>query len=306
MNWKLKSAIQRACASVPVPGHAVYYALQRGFNRKHIKPDPLEMLEACAKLVERLREAQVDVAGARVMEVGTGRRLDMPIGFYLAGAASTITFDLHRYLKPGMVMLTLDRIRQNREAVLGYFGPAIEERLNALCSITQFPDLLKLTGIEYRAPADASKTGLPDRSIDIQISYTVLEHIPGPVLVAILREANRILAPQGVALHHIDLSDHFEQQDPSISAINFLQFSEEQWRKYGANQFAYHNRLRVGSYAEIYRESGHEILQWNPSIDRRSQKVLKEGFPLDAAFRDTSPEDLCTTVLHVLSRPART
>ena len=113
MNWKLKSGIQRICAALPVHREAVYYALQRSFAGLRIRPDPLEMLKECARLVAHLREAQVSVAGARVMEVGTGHRLDMPLGFYLAGAASTITFDLHRYLKPAMVMHALERIRTN-------------------------------------------------------------------------------------------------------------------------------------------------------------------------------------------------
>ena len=38
-----------------------------------------------------------------------------------------------------------------------------------------------------------------------------------------------MLSPQGLALYYIDLSDHFSHDDHSISAINFLQFSDEQW-----------------------------------------------------------------------------
>ena len=205
MNWKLKSAAQRICAALPGRQETVYYALQRAFGNIQGKPHPLSMLSECARLVVRLNEAGVSAEGARILEVGTGRRLDMPIGFYLAGAASTITFDLHRYLKPSLVMAVLDLIREHRVAIRGYFAPltnhpGLDRRLDALCSVTAFPDLLKLAAIDYRAPGDASATGLPAGSVDIHTSYTVFEHIPSPVLKAILNEANRVLAPNGVAL----------------------------------------------------------------------------------------------------------
>jgi hypothetical protein len=30
-------------------------------------------------------------------------------------------------------------------------------------------------------------------------------------------------------VHNIDFTDHFSHSDPSISSVNFLQFSESQW-----------------------------------------------------------------------------
>jgi SAM-dependent methyltransferase len=305
MNWKLKSAIQRSCASLPAGQESLYYFLQRTLGSLRRPPDPLPMLSECARLVRLLADSGVEAQGARVMEVGTGRRLEMPIGFYLAGARSVITFDLHRYLKPELVMQSVAAIRANRETVTEYFGECegLLDRLDLLCSTTNFSELIELTRIEYRAPADAAATGLPDGSIDIQMSYTVFEHIPGEILKAILMEANRILAPDGVALHHIDPSDHFSHEDPSISSINFLQFPRQQWDYYADNQFAYHNRLRADEFSDIYEECGHRIAQWIPKVDQRSIELLRNGFALDAQFRGKPADILCTTVLQVLSRP---
>lgn len=310
MNWKMKAAIQRTCAALPAGQESVYYLLQRTFGSLRRPPDPRFLLQESARLTARLGEAGVPINGARVMEVGTGRRLDMPLGLYLCGAASVITFDLHPYLKPRLVMQTIDAIRERKEEVRGYFAPvceaaALDSRLSALCAVSTFDELRRVTGIEYRAPADAAATGLPAHSIDIQISYTVFEHIPGPILKAILVEANRILTPGGVALHHIDPSDHFWHEDASLSPIHFLQFSEKQWKHYGDNQFAYHNRLRATEFRSIYEESRHEILQWLPHVDQRCLALLENGFPLDSSFRGMDRENLCTTVLHVLSRPMR-
>ena len=154
----------------------------------------------------------------------------------------------------------------------------------------------------YRSPADAAHMDLPDGGIDLQTSYTVFEHIPGPVLAAILREANRLLSKGGVACHHIDPSDHFSHEDPAISAIHFLRYSEAEWDRYAGNQFAYHNRLRTHQYRRIYEECGHEILQWKEIVDSRSLAEIRGGFPLHEEFRPLAPEILSTVVVRAISR----
>ena len=241
------------------------------------------------------------------MEVGSGRRLDMPIGFYLAGAASIVTVDLHRYLRPELVMACVAAIKRDPEPFRTIFlsvasQSEIDKRLERLFAARNLADLLKRTNIEYLAPADAQHTGFGAASVDIQFSYTVLEHIPVDVLVGILREAKRILKPDGVALHHIDLSDHFAHDDPSISFVNFLQYSDQEWASIADNQFGYHNRLRGQDYAEIYREAGHNVLFWNAFVDQRSLVTLQHGLALDRRFANVSPEALAVNVVRILSR----
>ena len=117
--------------------------------------------------------------------------------------------------------------------------------------------------------------------------------------------ANRILASGGVALHHIDPSDHLSHGDPSILPINFLRFSDDEWHRIAGNQFAYHNRLRATEYARLYEDSQHEVLIWKPHVDEASLRAVENGFPLDPKFREYSPEVLSTLVLQVVSRPSR-
>ena len=62
------------------------------------------------------------------------------------------------------------------------------------------------TKIRYYSPCDAAATGLAPGSVDIHLSYTVFEHIRGPVLVQILNEASRVLSERGALIHHIDLA----------------------------------------------------------------------------------------------------
>ncbi len=308
MNWKTKCLIQRACAALPIGKESAYYFLQSNFGAGRFPPNPMPNLREMATIASDLASLGFSIEGKRVMEVGTGRRLDMPMAFYLLGAASVITVDLRRYLRYELVPKSLLILLKAQDEVRALFEPFVgktilDNRLEKLASLQTAAEIMNVAGIQYKSPADASRTDFPDGSIDLQFSYTVFEHIPGPVLIAILRETNRILSPRGLACHHIDPSDHFSHDDQSISQINFLHYEEEDWSYYNDNQFAYHNRLRVTDFDAIYHEVGHEKLLWRTWKDQRSLKELSEGMPLALPYRNVDPEILATTVVRAITRP---
>jgi SAM-dependent methyltransferase len=308
MNWKLKAAVQRACAALPLGREAAYYSLQRTFGLVGDPDVPLMMQRETAMIATELRAHGFDLRDKRVMEIGTGWRVDMPIGLHLCGARSVVTYDLHRYLKPRLVMSAVTALARQRKAVSEIFGEVadpgeVEHRLDRLARAADVLELFRLAGIEYHAPADATRSGLPSGSVDLHLSYTVLQHVPYPVLVEILREASRVLSSGGLACHHIDLSDQFAQADASISRSNFLRYSDEEWATYSSNQFAYHNRLRVSDYERLYRDAGHQIVGWVTEIDDRSRRELANGFRVADRFRGLTPEVLATDTLRAISRP---
>jgi SAM-dependent methyltransferase len=312
MNWKQKAFIQRSCAALPFGREAAYYFLQRSCGSLRHDPDPMPNLREAAGIAADLAAQGTPAEGRRVMEVGSGRRLDMPLAFYLLGAASVSTVDLHPYLKTGIVLKAAAAIVAQRDEVAALLAPytseaALSERLDRLASVSALPELFHQTKISYHAPVDATRTPFPDGSFDLQFSYTVFEHIPYEVLLGILRECRRILAPGGIACHHIDLSDHFAHDDPSISFVNFLRYEEAEWSAYNDNQFAYHNRLRAGDFERLYREAGHEILEWRTWQDKRGRQELSSGgFPLAGRFRGLSAETLATVGIRSFSRAEET
>jgi SAM-dependent methyltransferase len=309
VNWKVKAAIQRACATLPVGGEAIYYSLQRTFGLLRDPARPLAMQRAGALIAGELRDHAFEIRGKRVMEVGTGWRVDLPIALFLCGAKSIVTYDIHRHLKPRLVTSAIATLWRNRERVADILAPfadrdELADRLKRLARAADIRDVFGIAGIEYRAPADATRSGLPAGSIDLHLSYTVLQHIPYAVLIDLLREAGRVLAPGGLACHHIDLSDQFARADASISRAHFLRYSDAEWAPYGANQFAYHNRLRAADYERLYREAGHEIVGWVTRVDERSLREIAGGFPLAEPFRGLAPAMLATDTIRAISRPA--
>ena len=313
MNWKTKAFIQRACAALPAgSSQAAYYRIQRTLGSFRHPPDPLEKLVLLRDVLEDLSVLGFRIEGKRILEVGTGWRAEIPMLFYVLGAARIDTFDLNRYLRPELMLPSVARLCALGERVVEILGAyadpgAIRKRLASLRTVSTLDDFLQTAGIVYHAPADATATGLPAGSIDLHFSYTVFEHIPRPELVRILLEANRLLDPaHGLSCHHIDFSDHFSHSDPSISAVNFLQFESAEWTRYSSSPWAYHNRLRIYDFQAIYQESGQAVLSWKAPVDERCLRVLQSGaVPLASLYQGKPLDQLAVLGVRAISRQAR-
>jgi len=294
-TWRQKAAILNAVARLPQPiGDRLYYAIQRtagGLRRV----DPEDRFRAALNIAVRLEANGCSLANATVLEVGTGWRLNIPLALWLLGAQRVVTVDLHRYLRPALVRTDLATIRAELERYRALFGPraasdCFRRRFDQLLAFRgTSADLLRLTGIDYRAPADATRLQLENQSVDAYVSFTVLEHIPPAALAAILREGQRVLRPHGLQVHFIDFSDHSAHTDPSISSVNFLQYDDATWDRIAGNRYAFHNRLRVDELTALVQGSGIEIIALDTAPDARSIAALEAGLPLAARFQGKAP-----------------
>lgn len=300
MGYRLKAAIQQVVALLPNGlANTAYYFLQRRFGRLR-EIDPLPYFQNALTLIRAAGPANC-IDGRVVFEVGTGRTANIPLAFWLAGAKRVITFDLNRYLRPELMLESIHACRPRLIEIVQLFKnngvPLHQDRLQALIACESASSVLTLAGIEYHAPADAAGTGLADASIDWHVSVNVLEHIPPQILIAILTEARRILRPDGLLIHQVDPSDHFAHTDHSLHAVNFLRYSESQWKRIAGNQFMYQNRLRFPEYLRMVDETGFRITASETEIDGPALSQLNKGFPVHVDFRHYAPEDLAVTKL---------
>lgn len=118
-----------------------------------------------------------------------------------------------------------------------------------------------------------------------------------------MKEAKRILKKNGIAIHLIDLSDHFQHQDKSITSINFLRYSEKEWDRIAGNEFAYCNRLRASDYLTLFEELGFDVCRYEIQEDDEARQRLEDGFQVDERFGDRSISDLCITQVRVVVKP---
>ena len=316
MKWRTKARVQNLIAALPGPlAQFFYYRMQRSFGGLRA-PTPVKRIEAGFTLARALRPYR-SLTGASVMEVGTGRSLGLPLVCWLLGAERVITVDVTVYLRPEILRSDLAYCKAHkawlRDLLAQHEGGsgAANTRLDELLELElQVParqlldEVLQRCCITYLAPCDASAPDLQAGSLDVQLSRAVLEHIPPDELRRLLEGATRLLKPDGHCAHWIDLSDHFQHGDDSISRINFLRFTDAGWERLAGNRFMYMNRLRASQYLALFADSGLEVLNVQGVVDEEGRALVESGeLPLAAKFRQLSASDLATTSQLVVASP---
>jgi SAM-dependent methyltransferase len=305
MNWKLKAHTLAILSRLPA-GWRIYHSLQAWLANQ---VNAGESISRALEVVELIRDAGNDPFQGVYVEIGTGWRPFLPFMLYLLGADRVITFDVNPWLNEAYVLET--------HRALGEQLPLIADRLRlnvtdlqrryqaAVPKSKDLHGLLQAFHMEYRCPADARWTGIGDESVDFLCSSNVLEHIPSAILRDIHREALRILRPGGLAVHRFNPGDHSSHVDPSVTAVNFLRYSERQWLWYGGYGLAYHNRLRCVQHEKLFEEVGFTVLTKRVRIDSRSlEAIQKKEIAVHPDFTEFQPEELAADYMWaVCQRP---
>jgi hypothetical protein len=181
----------------------------------------------------------------KVFEFGAGKSLAQNL--YLSDTVNEqLVVDLNPMIELGLV----ENVREQLSKIIVLKSNSI---------IKKIEDFEKY-GIHYKAPYDASKTDLSDKSIDACISTNTLEHIPESSIVSIFSELRRTLKDSGIISAQIDYSDHYAHTDDTISLLNYLKFDDKTWKRYNHNCH-YQNRLRHYDYLRIFKEIGFIVVE---------------------------------------------
>ena len=232
-----------------------------------------DLLEWSLRMAAALADAGAQIPGSTVVEIGTGWVPILPLVFRMAGASEIITVDQDRLMDRNTFLHAISSIHKNMDRLLRQTGipkelfdlrrlpSRQEETLGTLCN---------QSGVTYKAPSDFMD--LAPGSADFIVSRTVLEHIPEPALRNIFAHAAKVLRPGGMMCHEIDMSDHFEHRDKSISTVDMLGLDDAAWAPKIHDPQDYQNRLRRFEFGEILRDGGWEIVQMDgepypPALD---------------------------------------
>jgi SAM-dependent methyltransferase len=245
-----------------------------------------------------------------LLEIGTGRRINVPLALWLMGAERVLTMDINPYLKEELIKEDISFIHQNQQAIREVFSSRIlEDRLSALLNLTSqewcLSDLLDLAKIVYLSPADARNIPLASGTVDYCVSYNVLEHIELDVLRNILIEVNRVTSENAIFVHCIDYSDHFSHSDASISSINFLKYSDERWNRIAGNRYMYANRLRHDDFIQLFRRANRKVIDVETKKDTSALGMMRAGKLVVSERFEEKPEDvLAITSAWIVSEKA--
>jgi SAM-dependent methyltransferase len=139
---------------------------------------------------------------------------------------------------------------------------------------------------------DFVSSNLMDHSIDLVSSRSVLQYFPD--FPRALSELKRIMAPGGIAYHHIDLTDCRVYGSPEeYHPWSFL--TEEAWPEWKQNRFR-HSEIRT-----CFLKAGFEILRFEGREEKMPERIRKN---LKGKFREITDEDLNNTgVFCVVRKP---
>ncbi|MGR3302934.1 MAG: hypothetical protein ACUZ8I_10590 [Candidatus Scalindua sp.] len=80
--------------------------------------------------MDLIREQNQVMESKTFLEVGTGRRMNLPIALWLGGASKIITVDLNPYLKAELIFRDLAYMRNNQQKVKKLFGTMPKNRFS--------------------------------------------------------------------------------------------------------------------------------------------------------------------------------
>lgn len=306
MHWRIKGTVQKVLGHLP-GGDTLHFHLQRRFGGlQNFKRELTCKVEDWTIMATHLRNAGLDFNGLRGFEIGSGWYPTFPIACYLAGFGRLTTYDLTRHMRADLTLACVEALESSLHTIAQAAGQPLDDvRLRYLQLRNRMlagEDVQSASKgvIVYRAPADATDTDLPDDSVDVVFSNSVLEHVPPEVITGMYRESQRILAPGGVMFHSVNCGDHYAYVDRDIHQLHYLRYSDAEWERWN-NAFLYQNRLRAHHFVDDARALGFEIVL-DTSTTRPERLQQLAATPVHPQFAHYAPEQLCITSVDFIAR----
>lgn len=141
-------------------------------------------------------------------------------------------------------------------------------------------DIDKFYNIKYLAPLNIDSSQFKEDQYDYCLSTDTLEHIPEQQIYDILIQVKRIIKKNGYLSFVIDYSDHYSHTDKNINPLNFLKFSELEWKKYN-HQCHFQNRLRHSDFRKIFNDLKLELIKEEFEIYKYKINKIDKFFDID-------------------------
>ena len=279
--WWAKCAVKLALVPVPV-GYGVLRALSLARHGGMTRP-------VFAYDIFRLHFGGADFhhksGGFTVLELGPGDSLAMALVARAHGAASTCHVDVGHFATGDV------GVYRAAAAFLAERG-LVPPDLSAAGSLA---DVMAACSARYETRGLDSLRGLPDASFDFVFSNSVLQCVAPAELPELMKELRRLVHPQGVCVHSIDLRDMMGH------SLNHLRFTERVWDSAWFRKAGFHtNRLRYPDWLDLFRRAGFdaeasELNRWEAlPIPRES---------IAEPYRDVAEADLLVATVRMVLRP---
>ncbi len=240
INWKLKAFLYIVFSLLNLKG--IFYFLQK-YITKRSKINIKQINKLWIYHTNAIEKNNV----RNILEVGAGKSLEQNIyiSYKFNNSITQTAIDMNN-------MLDLDLLNQASEQIANIL------KHNNKGKVKNLKQLKSLYNINYIATYNLNNFAKINQKFDMCISTTVLEHLKISELEEYLENLKTILEPNGLVSSIIDYTDHYSHTDKNISVLNYLSYSDEEWKKYN-NSYLFQNRLRHQDYKKIIEKKNYKI-----------------------------------------------
>lgn len=257
INWKLKSLIYQILCFFKL-NKTLFFIQKNITKRSQVRID--EIIFYWDYHYKYLKEYN----SRSLLEIGAGKSLAQNI--YLS-------YKFNQSIKQTLIdvsnMLDLDLFNKANEQISKLL------RVNSMPNAKTLLDLKKNYNLEYLAPINLKTVAEKKLNFDASISSTTLEHLPLEELKENFKILKKIIKKDGIISAAIDYSDHYSHTDQSINSLNYLQFDDDDWKKYNSPML-FQNRLRHQDYREIFKLMGFKIFEIKGDFGKYPKTVSKK------------------------------
>ncbi len=156
--------------------------------------------------------------------------------------------------------------------------------------------ILKDCNASYLTQGLKSLQSIPSASIDFLWSQAVLEHIRRNEFLETMCELRRVMRPEGICSHRVELKDHLD------GGLNNLRFPTKIWESNWMSKSGFYtNRLRFSEITNLFKQAGFDIEI--VTVNRWSSKPITRGLMANE-FQSLSEDDLLVKEFDILLRPS--
>lgn len=270
-----------------------------GNKRRSSGPMPDYYPERVKRMLRLQNQHNIVSNGDRIIELGTGWLHWEALTLRLFYDIQAVLFDVWDNRQLGGLKNYLRQLGPMLSH--GFELSAAEIRcaqslIDEILKVESFDELYQLLGFEYVVESSGSLRQFADGTFQLVVSGGVLEHVKREALPTLVAEMRRLLKPEGWAMHSIDMADHLEHYDRTVSPKKYLSFSEETWRRLCENEVQYINRLQRGEWLALFKANGFEL------IEEQAHRVDIGGLNLSERFVHMDKRDLECTFLRLALR----
>lgn len=277
--WWLKIIAKMFLSRVPI-GYSFWQNL--GLFRHGYMDDASYVLNVFKEHVSRAG-LDGELQGKTILEIGPGDSVATAIVAACYGA-KTILIDAGPFAKTDM------NAYQKLTETLQHAGLTPPN----ISAAETLDDVLAICDARYLTQGLKSFSSIETGTVDFIFSQAVLEHVRKHEFLETMRECFRVLTPEGVASHRVDLKDHLG------GSLNNLRFSERVWEStFFVRSGFYTNRIRFSEMLALFEDAA--LIVEICEVRRWKSLPVKRSF-LSNSFMCFSDEDLTVSGFDALLR----